>query len=165
MKVIIIAKLATKDIPENTYFEPIEFTIDEALFNEYRKYYFKKYPRRKVLDVLPTAISLNKWITLTRMAQNNSKEKHGEFYLWCLSHLNIPKANYTSCRMIVTFHWKDQRARDYDNASIFVKYFNDIATKYGLLYDDNYFILKELHFHADYVKSKMSSVTVRFEAV
>lgn len=162
---IIIAKLATKDILENTYWEPIEFTIDKELFEEYRKYYFKKYPRRKVLDVLPTAISLNKWITLTRMAQNNSKEKHGEFYLWCLNHLNVPKANYTSCRMIVTFHWKDQRARDYDNASIFVKYFNDIATKYGLLYDDNYFILKELHFHADYVKSEMSSVTVRFEAI
>lgn len=162
---INIAKLSTKDIPENTYFEPIEFTIDKELFEEYRKYYFKKYPRRKVLDVSPTAISLNKWITLTRMAQNNSKEKHGEFYLWCLNRLNVPKANYTSCRMIVTFHWKDQRARDYDNASIFVKYFNDIATKYGLLYDDNYFILKELHFHADYVKSEMSSVTVRFEAI
>lgn len=162
---IKIAKLGTKNIPENTYLEPIEFTIDKHLYDEYRNYYFSKYPRRSKLDIFPTAISLNKFTSMTRMAQNNSKEKHGEFYLWCLEHLNIPKANYTSCKMIVTFHWKDQRARDYDNASIFVKYFNDIATKYGLLYDDNYFILKELHFHADYVKSEMSSVTVRFEAI
>ena len=162
---IYIAKLATKDIPENTYFEPIEFTIDEAVFEKYRTYYFKKYPRRSKLDVLPTAISLNKFTSMTRLAQNNSKEKHGEFYLWCLENMNIPKANYTSCRMIVTFHWKDRRARDYDNASIFVKYFNDKATEYGLLYDDNNHILKELCFYSDYVKSNMSSVTVRFEAI
>ena len=162
---IIIAKLSTKDIPENTYFEPIEFTIDKTVFEEYRKWYFKKYPRRSKLDVLPTAISLNKFTSMTRLAQNNSKEKHGEFYLWCLNYLNIPKANYTSCEMFVTFHWKDRRARDYDNAAIFVKYFNDKATEYGLLYDDNNHILKELHFNSDYIKSDMSSVTVRFEAV
>lgn len=162
---IQIAKLSTKDIPENTYVEPIEFTIDKDVYEEYRKWYFKTYPRRSKLDVLPTAISLNKFTSLTRMAQNNSKDKHGEFYLWCLNYLNVPKANYTSCRMIVAFHWKDKRARDYDNASIFVKYFNDKATEYGLLYDDNHFVLKELQFKSDYVKSDMSSVTVRFEPV
>lgn len=160
-----MAKLSTKDIPANTYLEPIEFTIDKSVFEEYRKWYFHKYPRRTKLDVLPTAISLNKFTSMTRLAQNNSKDKHGEFFLWCLNYLNIPKANYTSCKMSVTFHWKDRRARDYDNASIFVKYFNDKATEYGLLYDDNSFILKELTFHSDYVKSDMSSVTVRFEPV
>lgn len=162
---IKIAKLSTKYIPENTYLKPIEFTIDKQVYEEYRHYYFNKYPRRSKLDVFPTAISLNKFTSMTRMAQNNSKEKHGEFYYWCLEHLHIPKAKYTSCKMTVTFHWKDKRARDYDNASIFVKFFNDKATEYGLLYDDNTHIIKKLTFESDYVKSDMSSVTVRFEPI
>lgn len=159
---IYIAKLSTKNIPANTYHESIEFTIDGSTLEEYKKYYFKKYPRRSKLDVLPTAISLNKFTSMTRMSQNNSKAKHGEFYYWCLEHFNIPKANYTSCEMFVTFHWKDKRARDYDNGCIFVKYFNDKATEYGLLYDDNGYIVKKLHFDSDYIKSDVSSVTVKF---
>lgn len=85
--------------------------------------------------------------------------------MWVLDYLNIPKANYTSCDMYVTFHWKDKRARDFDNASIFVKFFNDKAVEYGLLYDDNNYILKHLNFSSDYIKSDTSSVTVRFTPV
>lgn len=162
---IKIAKLNTKNIPSNTYLKPIEFIIDYNIYQEYKTYYFKKYPRRSKLDIWPTAISLNKFTAMTRMAQNNSKEKHGEFYLWCLNYLHIPKANYTSVKMTVIFHWKDKRARDYDNACIFVKFFNDKATEYGLLYDDNNSIVKELHFESDYQKAEMSSVTVRFEPI
>ena len=52
-------------------------TLDKNTLDEYNKYYFAKYPRRKVAPIKkPIPPSLNEYISMIRMAQNTLKGKY-----------------------------------------------------------------------------------------
>ena len=51
--------------------------LDKNTLDEYNKYYFAKYPRRKVAPIKkPIPPSLNEYIAMIRMAQADLKKKY-----------------------------------------------------------------------------------------
>lgn len=141
----------------------IKILFNKEVVDKYKEYYFKRYPRRKVFNIKATALSLNDFTAITRMAQADAKKKYNEFCLFVLEYYNIPKLKLNNCDVIILFEWKDRVRRDYENYAIVPKFFNDAFTEYGLLEDDSYKQINSVTTKMTYVKSKYSTVEFIFE--
>lgn len=121
--------------------------IDKEIIAIYRNYYFEKYPRRKVFAIEVFPPSLNRFIAMKRMAQNNIKQKYKEFGEWLADYYKIANLNLKKVRMTYSFYFPDRRRRDMDNYVISVKFFQDAFVEAKVLVDDNGDIL-ELEFES-----------------
>ena len=129
----------------------IEFNEDNMY--EYIKYYRKMNPRtRKSPIESPLCVSLNKFTSMVRIAQHDSKVKQSEYCMWLLEQLEIPKLMLEDCEIhyIATFPTKTRR--DLDGLILNSKYYNDVFVEYGLLKDDSFYQLRKLTFSAEYEK-------------
>jgi len=112
-------------------------TIDENILDKYNKYYFKKYPRRKVPPIKKTIPpSLNAYISMIRMAQNNLKQKYKEFSIWLAEYYKIDNLNLDNALITYTFYFKDHRRRDFDNMMIAPKLIHDGFVEAKVFKDD-----------------------------
>jgi hypothetical protein len=116
----------------------INLIIDNAVLEKYNKYYFHKYPKRKKAPIekaIPP--SLNKFISMIRMAQNNLKQKYKEFAIWLSEYYKINNLNLENSCITYTFYFKDKRRRDYDNLLLTPKLLNDGFVEAKVFVDDN----------------------------
>ena len=141
----------------------VRILFNQEMVDKYTEYYFKKYPRRKVLKLKPTAISLNQFTSMVRMLQNGEKAKYHEFALWVLEYNKIPKFKLTNCNLHMHFIWHDLRRRDADNYAMTNKVYADAFVEYGLLEDDSYKEIKSTLTTMEYIKGKHPSVEFIFE--
>lgn len=118
--------------------QTIKIIIDNEVLNEYTKYYFKKYPKRKVQPIKkPIPPSLNQWMVMPRMKANNEKQKWKEFIIWVITdkykynNLMIEKAKVT-----YTYYFPTKTRRDADNYN--GKFINDGITESKLWIDDDF---------------------------
>jgi Holliday junction resolvase RusA-like endonuclease len=117
--------------------------IDKDILQEYYKYYFDKYPKRKVLPIeKPIPPSLNRFIAMKRMQQNSVKQKYKEFSVWLASYYKIANLNLDNAKIIFTFYFPDRRRRDFDNLMLTPKMINDGFVEANVFGDDSGDILK-----------------------
>ncbi len=115
----------------------IKIIIDKEVVDKYHEYYFRKYPKRKVLpikSVFPP--SLNRFISMKRMAQNDCKQKYKEFSIWLASNENIANLNLDKVIFNYTFFFSDHRRRDFDNLVLTPKFVNDGFVDAKVIIDD-----------------------------
>ena len=101
-------------------------TLDKNTLDEYNKYYFTKYPKRRTPPIIkPIPPSLNDYIAMIRMAQSNLKKKYKEFSIWLAEHNKINNLYLDNSIITYTFYFKDHRRRDFDNLMLTPKLIND----------------------------------------
>jgi len=84
----------------------------------------------------PIPPSLNEYIAMIRMAQNNLKQKYKEFSIWLAGYYGIDGLGLKDSRIVYTFYFKDHRRRDFDNLMITPKLCNDGFVSAGVFKDD-----------------------------
>jgi hypothetical protein len=116
-----------------------KIVLDNDILKQYEKYYFNKYPKRRVSpikSVFPP--SLNRFIAMKRMVQNDTKQKYKEFSVWISSFYKIENLKLDKgVTIIYSFYFKDHRRRDVDNTILTPKFFNDGFVDAGVLIDDD----------------------------
>lgn len=128
--------------------------ITQELVDEFNKYYKKTNPRTKKEAISsPLCPTLNKFTTMVRMAQNDSKQKYKKFMMYILEKNNIEKLMLEECEMCYIVTYPTLTRRDLDNAALNSKYYGDAMVEFGLLKDDSYFQIKSLSFMAKYEKT------------
>lgn len=125
----------------------VKIIIEKEIIAIYRNYYFEKYPRRKVFAIEIFPPSLNRFITMKRMAQNNIKQKYKEFGEWLAEYYKIANLNLKKVRMIYSFYFADHRRRDADNLMLVPKFYHDSFVDAKVFIDDSGDIL-ELEFES-----------------
>lgn len=116
----------------------IKIVIDNAVLEEYKKYYFEHYPKRRVFPIeKPIPPSLNRFVGMKRMSQNAIKQKYKEFAIWLSGYYKIDNLNIDKMIFEYTFFFPDHRRRDFDNLLLTPKFFNDGFVIAGVLSDDN----------------------------
>ena len=112
--------------------------ITKNILEEYKKYYFAKYPKRRVFPIKkPIPPSLNYFIAIKRMAQNAMKQQYKEFAIWLANTTGIANMKLTKAELSYKFYFGDKRRRDYDNLLITPKLLNDGFVEAGVIVDDN----------------------------
>lgn len=140
----------------------IKIVIDKDIIEEYYKYYFDKYPKRKVKPIeSPIPPSLNRFVAMKRMQQNNVKQKYKEFAEWLASYYKIANLNLVSATMVFKFYFPDRRRRDFDNLMLTPKFLNDGFVNVRVLKDDSGDILK-IRFENFEYDPKNSRVEITF---
>lgn len=115
----------------------IKLIIDYAIVDQYFKYYFSKYPRRKKKPISqPFPPSLNKFIAMRRMQQNDLKKKYKEFSMWLASYYKIANLNLDKLEIVYTFYFPNHIRRDMDNLLLTPKFFNDGFVESKVMVDD-----------------------------
>jgi hypothetical protein len=121
----------------------IKLVINNDIVEKYFRYYFNKYPRRKVKPILqPFPPSLNKFIAMKRMQQNNLKQKYKEFSMWLASYYKIANLNLDQLEISYTFYFPNHIRRDMDNLLLTPKFFNDGFVASNVMHDDSGDILQ-----------------------
>lgn len=116
----------------------IKIIIDKNVIEEYRKYYFEKYPKRRVFPIkkiIPP--SFNYFTSIKRIVQNTLKQQYKEFSVWLANYYNIADLNLNKAKITYTFFFKDHRRRDFDNLLLTPKLINDGFVEAKVLMDDN----------------------------
>jgi len=112
-------------------------TIDNKILEQYNEYYFKKYPKRKVIPIKsPISPSLNQWMVMKRPAMNNEKQKWKEFIIWLVEHYGLENKKIEKATMTFTYYFKTKARHDSDNYT--PKNIMDGFTQSGLLVDDDF---------------------------
>jgi crossover junction endodeoxyribonuclease RusA len=117
-----------------------EYTIiiNNYVLGEYSKYYFSKYPKRRVLPIKkPIPPSFNYFTSIKRIVQNALKQNYKEFSIWLASYYNVANLNLDKAEFTYTFYFPDHRRRDVDNLLLTPKFINDGLVEAGVLVDDN----------------------------
>lgn len=115
----------------------ILITLDKNILEEYNKYYFKKYPKRHKPPIdKPIPPSLNAYISMIRMQQNNLKQKYKEFSIWLAEYYKVNNLNLDSATITYTFYFKTHARHDFDNLMITPKLVNDGFVSAGVFKDD-----------------------------
>jgi Holliday junction resolvase RusA-like endonuclease len=115
-----------------------KITIDKSVILCYNKWYFEKYPKRKVLPIKkPIPPSLNAFTAMKRMVQNSLKQKYKEFSVWLASHYEIADLNISKAEFTYEFFFPDHRRRDFDNLLLTPKLINDGLVEAKTLVDDD----------------------------
>lgn len=114
-----------------------KIVVDESMVNDYLKYYFGKYPKRRVEPIKLFPPSMNTFMTLTRMSANAMKQKYKEYAKWMASYFGIANSMLENAVIKYTFFYNDNRRRDIDNLMIVPKFFNDGLVDAGVFVDDD----------------------------
>jgi hypothetical protein len=121
----------------------IKIIIDNNIIEEYNKYYFSRYPRRKKKPIeKPIPPSLNRFIAMKRMQQNSVKQKYKEFSIWLANYFKIANLNLDKVEIVFKFYFPDHRRRDFDNLMLTPKFIDDGFVEAKVLKDDSGDILK-----------------------
>jgi hypothetical protein len=115
-----------------------KITIDNKVLSEYHDYYFKQYPKRKVLPIkkaIPP--SLNAFTAMKRMVQNSLKQKYKDFSVWLASYYSVADLHLSKAEFTYEFFFADHRRRDFDNLCLTPKLINDGLVEAGTLIDDD----------------------------
>lgn len=116
--------------------EEIKLILDEALLDEYAKYYFKQHPKaRKKPIEKPWHPSINEWMVMPRPQMNALKQKWKDFGVWWINKLGYRNLMLDSFEMIVTVFFNTRRRHDPDNYTI--KFLADSFTAAGFIVDDD----------------------------
>jgi hypothetical protein len=114
--------------------------IDKNIMSKYEEEYFVLYPKRRKFPkyfLNPIPISLNKFTSLVRMAQNDLKQKYKEFAIWlakyyCIDNLQLNKAIIT-----YSFYFNNKHKHDMDNYVLVQKFLGDGFVQANVFIDDN----------------------------
>lgn len=121
----------------------VKVIIDQNILDKYYIDYFIKYPRRKKRFITrPVPMSLNRFIAMTRIQQNATKQNYKEFATWLASYYHIANLNLNRAKFIYTFYFKDHRRRDQDNMILSPKFLNDGFVNANVITDDSGDILR-----------------------
>ena len=126
-------------------------TSDNYTLAEYKKYYFKKYPRRKIFPI-KTCLhpSINTWFILTRKAMNKLKQDWKEYMIWLVDKNNMRGLNIKTCELIYEFYKPTKRRFDCDNHT--PKFTNDGLVEANVIVDDDYLHCNPLTIYCSYDK-------------
>jgi Holliday junction resolvase RusA-like endonuclease len=123
--------------------ECIKIVIDRDVLDKYYEEYFEKYSRRKKKPIdRPFPPSLNRFIAMKRIQQNDIKQKYKEFSIWLASFYKIANLHLDKAKIIYQFYFQDRRRRDMDNLVLTPKFFQDGFVVAGVLVDDSGDILE-----------------------
>lgn len=112
-------------------------TIDKNILDKYNEYYFKKYPKRHKAPIeKPIPPSLNSYISMIRMQQNNLKGKYKEFSIWLAEYYKINNLNLDNALITYTFYFKTHARHDFDNLMLTPKLVNDGFVEAKVFKDD-----------------------------
>ncbi len=139
--------------------------IDSDIMNKYKNYYFRLYPKRKKFPKYfqnPIPLSLNKFIAMKRMAQNDVKGKYGEFAVWLAEYYHINDLNLNKVCFTYRFYFKNRQRHDIDNYTLSNKFLADGFVKAKVLIDDNSGVL-ELKFKPFKVDKAHPRVEIEME--
>lgn len=130
----------------------ITLIINEETLDEYNKYYFTKYPRRKKAPIdRPTHPSINKWFVLKRPAMNQMKANWKEFIVWFVNSRGCAGLNIHLCSMKFTSFFKTKIRSDCDNMT--PKFMMDGFCEACLIVDDDYRHVRPLILDCGYDKN------------
>lgn len=137
------------------YSNELKIIIDKPTVEEYRKVYFKKYPKRKKFPIeAPIPPSLNKFIVWRRPRQNSVKQNWKELIEFIA--YEYYGMMIEDCELEFLFTFGDKRRRDLDNyISTSAKLLQDGLTDaegIGMIVDDDYFHIHRISASARYEK-------------
>jgi len=82
----------------------IKIVIDNDVLDEYNKYYFSKYPRRKKVQITkPIPPSLNTWMIMRRFQMNAQKQAWKDFGSWLVSYNGLENKKLEKCRIEIEY--------------------------------------------------------------
>lgn len=121
----------------------IKLVIDNNILDEYDKFYFKAYPRRKKRPIpYPYHESINKWMIMKRPMMNALKQRWKEFICWFIRHEGYEDAKIDNCTMDFITYYRINRRHDVDNSV--PKFILDGFAESGFIVDDDYKHLTKL---------------------
>jgi hypothetical protein len=131
--------------------EEIKIIIDNKILEEYSKYYFSKYPRRKKKPIEKTIPpSLNQWMVMRRFQMNYQKQAWKEFGAWIVDHKGLGNKKIEKCNIIIEYFFDNNRRHDADNYT--PKNLFDSFTVSGLLVDDDFNHVQSLTIKGNYCR-------------
>jgi Holliday junction resolvase RusA-like endonuclease len=129
----------------------IKIVIDNTVLDEYNKYYFDKYPRRKKVQILkPIPPSLNTWMIMRRFQMNAQKQAWKDFGRWLVSYNGLENKKLEKCKIEIEYFFDSKRRHDADNYT--PKNLFDSFTVSGLLVDDDLSHVESLTIKGNYSK-------------
>ena len=129
----------------------IKIIINREIVEEYNKYYFKKYPKRKKTPIEKTIPpSLNQWMVMKRFQMNHEKQVWKEFGEWLVKHNKLENKKIEKCKIIIEYFFDSKRKHDADNYT--PKNLFDSFTVSGLLVDDDFNHVESLTIKGNYSK-------------
>lgn len=132
--------------------DEFKMTIDQPLLDEYYKYYFEKYPRRKKLPIKrPIHESLNVWSIMQNLQRNNLKQNWKEFIVWWINKYP-PRINVSIRECDIRFHTFMPTRRRTDPDNMTPKFILDGFVEAGFLEDDDSSHIKNLILACSYDK-------------
>lgn len=116
-----------------------EYTIisNQEILEEYFRYYFKKYPKRKKKPIdKPWHCSINKWFIMQRPQMNALKQAWKDYTTWLVKKYDYTNLHIEKCQITYKFFMPTKRRADCDNYT--PKFTNDGLTEAGVIIDDDY---------------------------
>lgn len=130
----------------------IKIVIDNQIIDEYYKWYFDKYPKRKKRNIeSPIPPSLNAWMIMPRFKMNAQKQAWKDFGSWIVKYNGLENKKIDKCNIVIEYFFNDHRRRDADNYT--PKNLFDSFTFRGLLIDDDFNHVEALTIKGNYSKS------------
>jgi len=118
----------------------INIIINKQIMKLYEDDYFILYPRRRKFPKYfnnPIPMSLNKFIAMKRMAQNDVKQKYKYFAIWLAKYYNIENLNLKKAIFTYSFYFGNKQRHDIDNYTLTQKILGDGFVEANVLEDDN----------------------------
>ncbi len=127
----------------------IKIVINNQILDEYREYYFEKYPKRRNFPIKkPIPPSLNTWMIMKRFEMNHQKQVWKEFGEWLVDYHGFKNLKLDLCKITIEYFFRDKRKRDADNYT--PKNLFDAFTSAGLLIDDDFNHVESLTIKGSY---------------
>ena len=115
----------------------LKIEITKQTLEDYNKYYFKKYPKRKKEPIpKPIPPSLNQWMVMIRPQMNNEKQKWKDFGIWLIEQYGYQDMQIEKCKITFKYYFPTKLRRDADNYT--PKNLFDAFTASGMLVDDDF---------------------------
>lgn len=131
---------------------PMMLRIDQHDLDEYNKYYFKKYPRRRKPPIKsPVHPSINTWMILKRLAMNKLKQDWKEFICWWIEKQGMTDLKLDEIDMWFISYMPTKRRADPDNTV--PKFILDGMVESGFIVDDSGYHLSKLSMSTAYDKN------------
>lgn len=128
-----------------------KLVIDNNALEEYNKYYFEKYPKRRVVPIKkPIPPSLNVWMVMPRFKMNSQKQSWKDFGVWLVGYYGLENKKIEKCNIVIEYFFDSRRRHDADNYT--PKNLFDSFTQAGLLVDDDFNHVESLTIKGNYSK-------------